>query len=205
MIFVGVALTIHFYNETVEGYQHPGLENEVNAAQAWQDNCMGQCHYAQAVNPTPNTTIGGPRPSTPISDGIAENSYWMLNAISLVTIGATRLTTGLTNSTRATVIKRTYTYGDEVFEYTFDPKKRAVLGNLEDIAPVSSDNYNILRDVPDAIYENTSIQMDFLDDIVTSGVKPKLVSNPITPPHRIFQSLEIPYLERHFGVKWWAK
>ena len=91
------------------------------------------------------------------------------------------------------------------YEYTFDPNKQAAIGNLEDLAPLSSDDYNILRDVPNSIYENTTIQKDFLDDIVKSGIKPKLVSEPLAPVSRVFQRVEIPYLQQFFGEKWWAK
>jgi hypothetical protein len=91
VILIGVALAAHAYNGVTDGYQQPGLQNEVLAAQTWQDNCMGQCHYPQAVSLTPGITIGGTRPSTPISDQIAEKSLAMVEALSMIVGGVTGL------------------------------------------------------------------------------------------------------------------
>ena len=101
------------------------------------------------------------------------------------------------------VIKRTYRFGDETYEYTFDPNKETVLGNLEDLAPYSKDKYNVLKDVSKNIYDNTTIQQDFLDDIVRFGIKPKAVSKVSTSIERVFQQVEVPFITRHFGDQWW--
>jgi hypothetical protein len=102
------------------------------------------------------------------------------------------------------LITRTYTYGDESFEYVFDPNKPAALGYTEDLAELSPDDYNLLR-VPDDIYDNTSVQKDFMRDIVESGVYPEILSNPTDQPWRIFSRYEMKLLdrfERRFG-KWY--
>ena len=102
-----------------------------------------------------------------------------------------------------TLITRTYTYGDESFEYVFDPNKPAALGYTEDLAHLSPDDYNLLR-VPNDIYDNTSVQRDFMRDIVESGVYPQILSNPNDQPWRIFSRYEMKLLdrfERRFG-KW---
>jgi len=44
---------------------YPQFSNEQHAINQWQGNCMGQCHYAHAVDPVGST---GPRPITPLAD-----------------------------------------------------------------------------------------------------------------------------------------
>ncbi len=53
----------------------PRFSGEQVAIQQWQDNCMGQCHYAHVANPSGTT---GPRPETPMTD---EYSSGMVDAI----------------------------------------------------------------------------------------------------------------------------
>ena len=98
-----------------------------------------------------------------------------------------------------TLITRTYTFGDESFEYTFNPNKPAALGYNEDIAHLSPDDYNLLR-VPDDIYANTNIQRDFMRDIVESRVKPAIFSNPDDQPWRVFSRYEMRLLDKLEGI-----
>lgn len=67
------------------------IASEQEAAQLWQDNCMGQCHYADAVDPTAGYTIGGPRPGTPVSDTLGEGYYNIVEG----TVGIVGSATGL--------------------------------------------------------------------------------------------------------------
>jgi hypothetical protein len=50
--------------EMTTASQQPGFASEQAASQQWQDNCMGQCHYASVASPGPN----GPMPRTPLTD-----------------------------------------------------------------------------------------------------------------------------------------
>ncbi len=74
--------------------QHPAeLAQEQQSAQQWQDNCMGQCHYSHAVNPTPNAIAGGARPATPYNDQLVEADWNIANgvmAIAGVTLNAVK-------------------------------------------------------------------------------------------------------------------
>jgi hypothetical protein len=40
---------------------------------------MGQCHYSQAVDPTPGVTVGGERPASPIGDTMADGAMQIVN------------------------------------------------------------------------------------------------------------------------------
>jgi RHS repeat-associated protein len=75
-LLIGTALSVDQINIGVEqmqwASQQPTFPQEQAAVQQWQDNCMGQCHYSQAVAPAPGITAGGPRPETPISDVYSE-------------------------------------------------------------------------------------------------------------------------------------
>jgi RHS repeat-associated protein len=97
------------------------------------------------------------------------------------------------------LVARTYTFGDESFEYTFNPNKPAALGYSEDIAHLSTDDYNLLR-VPDNIYANTNIQKDFMRDIVESRIKPDLFSNPDLFKNRVFSYYEARLLRKLEGI-----
>lgn len=46
----------------------PTFIPEQRAITSYYDNCMGQCHYAQTVDPVPGMPVGGPRPETPTVD-----------------------------------------------------------------------------------------------------------------------------------------
>ena len=93
------------------------------------------------------------------------------------------------------LVNRTYTVGNESFEYIFDPNKPGALGYTEDLANLSPDDYNLLR-VPDNIYAHTNIQRDFMRDIIESGIKPTIFSNPNDQPWRIFSRYEMRLLDR---------
>ena len=80
VLLIGAAFGINVVNTgsqqvTWASPQTDTIANEQAAAQQWQDNCMGQCHYSQAVDPTPGVTVGGPRPETPVSDTLVEGYY----------------------------------------------------------------------------------------------------------------------------------
>ncbi len=68
----GILANINNINSDVEQMeslsQHPMFWHEQQVYQNWQDNCYGLCHYPYAVNPAPNSSIGGPRPVTPLLD-----------------------------------------------------------------------------------------------------------------------------------------
>jgi RHS repeat-associated protein len=54
--------------DTAWASSQPEYKVEQSAVKTWQDNCMGRCHYSQAIEPAPGTNLGGPRPKTPVSD-----------------------------------------------------------------------------------------------------------------------------------------
>lgn len=73
MCFIGGVIAISASVDLVEqgamemnvASSDPRFAEEQVAIQQWQDNCMGQCHYAHAADPFGAT---GPRPETPITD-----------------------------------------------------------------------------------------------------------------------------------------
>ena len=66
---------IHTGSEQMQwASQQPTFAQEQAVVQQWQDNCMGQCHYAQAAAPIPGMTAGGPRPETPVTDVYSEGA-----------------------------------------------------------------------------------------------------------------------------------
>jgi RHS repeat-associated protein len=77
---IGAAISIAAINTGVEqvawaSSQTETIAQEQAVTQQWQDNCMGQCHYADSVGPTPGVTVGGPRPETPVSDTLGMGYY----------------------------------------------------------------------------------------------------------------------------------
>ena len=76
------------------------------------------------------------------------------------------------------IIKRTYTFEGTEYTYRYNPYKETALGYLEDLEGLTPREYNLLKDIPDEIYSNTSIQSDFLRDIANSKVEPSYFSNP---------------------------
>ena len=65
----------------------PKFSYEQQALQQWQDNCMGQCHYAHVASPGPN----GPRPNTPLTDryssamaGVGQSGVQFFGGMSMV-------------------------------------------------------------------------------------------------------------------------
>ncbi len=89
LALVGAVMAIDQINYGAEEYnwasQQSGLAGEQQAAQQWQDNCMGQCHYAHAAETTPGAIVGGERPATPIGDVLVDGAWNMTQgATSLV-------------------------------------------------------------------------------------------------------------------------
>jgi hypothetical protein len=94
---IGGAVSIGAINTGVEqvawaSSQSETIAQEQAAAQQWQDNCMGQCHYAASVSATPGVTAGGSRPETPVSDTLALGYY----NIAQGTVGVAGSVAGLT-------------------------------------------------------------------------------------------------------------
>ena len=53
--------------------KQPGFENQQSAMQDWYNNCYGQCHYQDFVDPGSQQTImGGPMPHIPLVDKYSE-------------------------------------------------------------------------------------------------------------------------------------
>jgi len=98
------------------------------------------------------------------------------------------------------VIERTYTYGSQSYRYTFNPNKPTALGFSEDVAQLSDDAYNTLKNVPTKIYGNTNIQSDFMRDVVRSGIKPQLFSNPNDGLTRVFSKVEVRFFNKLEGI-----
>jgi len=103
------------------------------------------------------------------------------------------------------VIKRTYAYEGVEYIYRYNPYKKAALGNLEDLGRLQPAEYNLLKDIPDEIYSNTSIQSDFLRDIANSKVEPTYFSNPNLNKKRVFSHVEHRFLTKLRGMfpEWW--
>jgi hypothetical protein len=77
---IGAGASIAAINTGVEqvgwaSSQTETIAQEQSAAQQWQDNCMGQCHYPHSVDSTPGVSVGGQRPDTPVSDTLALGYY----------------------------------------------------------------------------------------------------------------------------------
>ena len=104
------------------------------------------------------------------------------------------------------VIERVYTYEGTEYIYRYDPCKKAALGYLEDLSELSPDNFNLLKDIPDEIYSNTSIQLDYLKDIANSKIEPSYMSDPRLFDDRVFSRLEYNFLEtiRDTYPDWWT-
>ena len=85
LTLVGAAMAIDQISYNAEKYnwasQQPGLADEQLAAQQWQDNCMGQCHYAQAAEPTPGSFVGGERPPTPVGDVLVDGAWGVTQGV----------------------------------------------------------------------------------------------------------------------------
>lgn len=97
VVLIGGAVSIAAINTGVEqvawaSSQSETIAQEQAAAQQWQNNCMGQCHYANSVSPTPGVTAGGARPGTPVSDTLALGYYNIVQG----TVGVAGSIAGLT-------------------------------------------------------------------------------------------------------------
>jgi RHS repeat-associated protein len=72
--------------------QTPEFSNEQEAMQDWQNNCMGQCHYAEAAPPVPEVSTG-PMPDTPQTDTYSNGMADIAYGIEGVVLGVYSLTT----------------------------------------------------------------------------------------------------------------
>ena len=123
------------------------------------------------------------------------NSAGIVNKVN--SVGADNLGIGMT--------ERIYRYGDVEYVYKFNPYKKAGLGYLEDLEGVSASEFNLLGDVPDEVYRNTNIQMDFNRDIARSRIEPKSFSNPDVFEDRVFSFIEAPNMTKVKNIfpNWW--
>ena len=114
-MLIGAAFAIAAINTGAEqvawaSSQPEVIAKEQAAAQQWQDNCMGQCHYADHVSSTPGVVAGGASPDTPVNDTLAEGYYNIAqgtvgvvgSATGLIGLGLTASRQAVTNSTSAT-------------------------------------------------------------------------------------------------------
>jgi hypothetical protein len=67
--------------------QEPGFIAEQEAAQQWKNNCMGQCHYADAAEVTPDLSTSS-KPDTPLTDIYSEGMAEVLSGITEIATGA---------------------------------------------------------------------------------------------------------------------
>ncbi len=99
--------------------QAPSFSLEQRAIQQWQDNCMGQCHYAHSTNPGGST---GPRPATPLVDQYSSAMGGVVNSIMQFAGGASTVS-GIMPPTR---------YSDYDVRINFYLKAEA---QMDDLAP----------------------------------------------------------------------
>lgn len=73
--------------------QLPSFMNQEKASQSWHDNCYGQCHYPDYIDPEPGTLMGGSKPETPLVDtfssGMGETASGFVSIAQTVIIGKT--------------------------------------------------------------------------------------------------------------------
>jgi len=126
--------------EANSAMQQPGFHAEQAELHKWQDNCMGQCHYASALNSVGST---GPRPETPLT-----NKY--SNAMAGVGQGTIQLIGGIAGLSSLASIPSTFKAQttNESFASQMEPSEAARYNqywekSAQQHAPVRSSPYDI--------------------------------------------------------------
>ncbi len=101
-ILIAIAVDLAVINQSNQSItsleNSPDLYPQQVEAKNWVDQCIGQCHYSDSIDPIPGYTIGGERPTTPISDAYAEahiarNIAYADLALNVIALGGIAVTT----------------------------------------------------------------------------------------------------------------